>query len=60
MHIMTAPAIMPKYIAPSNPVANLLYALIRALNALLIKKVHMSSSKLKAAKLWPKLAEPQA
>ena len=41
---------------PTSP----LHALFKAPNALIIKWVHLPSGKLKAAKLWPKLAKALA
>ena len=60
LHVMIAPAIAPQPAMPSNPVANLLHILLKLLKSLVIKQVCMLSSKLKATKPQPKLAEAHA
>ena len=48
--MMTMLVIVPQPAMPSNPVTNLLHALLKALKSLIIKQVNMPSSKLKASK----------
>ena len=56
LYVMIVPVIEPQPGILQNPAANLLHALLKAPNILVIKQVCMPLGKLKAAKLWPKLA----
>ena len=58
LQIMTILVIAPQPAKLSNPAANPPCTLLKVPNILVIKQVHMPSSKLKATKLWPQLAEP--
>ena len=51
------PIIAPYTTTLSNPENNSLCTLLKVLNTLIIKWVHMPSRKLKVAKLWPELAK---
>ena len=57
---MTMPIIKTQPAMLTNSVANLQCSLVKVPNTLVIKQVHITSSKLKATKLWTKLAEAQA
>ena len=59
LHMMTAPVIVPQPAILQNPAANLLCALVKAPNALIIKQVCMALCKLKATKPWPEPAKAQ-
>ena len=57
--VMTLPVIALQSTVLQTPVANPPHALLRAPNALIIKRVCMPTGKLKAAKPWPELTEAQ-
>ena len=57
LQVMIVLIIVLQSTAPSNPVASLPCALLKALNSLVINQVCMPSGKLKAAKTWPELTE---
>ena len=60
MHVIMVPYIMLQPAVPSGPAAHPLHAFVKAPNALIIIYMYMPSSKLKAAKPRPELAEAQA
>ena len=63
-HIIIVPVIVlvivPQPTMPSNPVFNPLHALLKVPNILVIKLVHILSSKVKDSKPQPKLAKARA